>query len=99
MRFLKLIIYSLLALLCFAISLLFTLRNTEVVTLDLYFTTIEGLSFSLWLFTAFALGIVCGVMTFSILWLRLKTKQIVTQRKLTKTQQELAVLKTPTLNE
>lgn len=99
MRFLKLIIYSLLALLCFAISLLFTLRNTEVVTLDLYFTTIEGLSFSLWLFAAFVLGVVCGLMTFSILWLRLKTKQIVTQRKLTKTQQELAVLKTPTLNE
>lgn len=77
MRAIKLLIAIAIALLVILIGVLFTIHNTTRVDIDLIWFQLPEASLSLWLVSAFALGILVGVVltSFRNFTLRLKVNQ------------------------
>ena len=80
-----------------AFGVLFSFQNTAKVPLDLLAFQFAEQSVSLWVLSAFALGGLIGVAISTLAILRLKSEQLLLQRKLDRQQKELAALRMPDL--
>ena len=99
MRFLKLIIVFILAVVILVVGIMFTIHNTEKVSIDLVFITLPEASLSLWLIAAFVLGGVLGFLLSSVAVLSLKARLMGSRRKINATSKELDQLRTASLKD
>ena len=99
MRFLKMIIVFLLSVVILMVGIMFTIHNTEKVSIDLVFLTLPEASLSLWLIAAFVLGGVLGFLLSSIAVVSLKARLIGSRRKVNATSKELDQLRTASLKD
>ncbi len=99
MRFLKVIILFILSVVILVVGIMFTIHNTEKVSIDLVFLTLPEASLSLWLIAAFVLGGLLGFMLSSIAVLSLKARLMGSRRKINATSKELDQLRTASLKD
>lgn len=99
MNWLKKLILTLLALIVIGIGILFTIHNTQPVSIDLVFFTSPEASLSLWLIAVFVLGGVCGMLLSSLTLVALKTRLRSSRRKEQAFRQELDQLRTAGLKD
>ncbi|SFF93174.1 putative membrane protein [Neptunomonas qingdaonensis] len=99
MRFLKLIIVFLLSVVILVVGIMFTIHNTEKVSIDLVFITLPEASLSLWLIAAFVLGGLLGFMLSTVAVVALKARLMGSQRKINATSKELDQLRTASLKD
>lgn len=99
MRFLKMIIVFLLSVVILMVGIMFTIHNTEKVSIDLVFLTLPEASLSLWLIAAFVLGGVLGFLLSSIAVVSLKARLMGSRRKVNATSKELDQLRTASLKD
>lgn len=99
MRFLKMIIVFLLSVVILMVGIMFTIHNTEKVSIDLVFLTLPEASLSLWLIAAFVLGGVLGFLLSSVAVVSLKARLMGSRRKINATSKELDQLRTATLKD
>ncbi len=95
MRQIKRLLVFVLLLCVLLFGVLFSVQNTETVTLDLLFVQLPMQRVALWVLLAFALGGVVGMVISVSAILSLKSRNLLLQRKLLKTQKELAALRAP----
>lgn len=81
MNWLKKLILTLLALIVIGIGILFTIHNTQPISIDLVFFTLPEASLSLWLIAVFVLGGACGLLLSGFTLLALKTRLRAARRK------------------
>lgn len=94
MNWLKKLILTLLALIVIGIGILFTIHNTQPVSIDLVFFTLPEASLSLWLIAVFVLGGACGMLLSTFALLALKTRLRSARRKEQAFRKELDQLRT-----
>ncbi|MBR9827601.1 MAG: LapA family protein [Oceanospirillales bacterium] len=99
MNWLKKLIFTLLALMVIGIGILFTIHNTEPVTIDLVFLTLPEASLSLWLIAVFVLGGICGMLLSSMTLLALKARLRNARRQEQSSRKELDKLRTAGLKD
>ena len=99
MRFLKMIIVFLLSVVILIVGIMFTIHNTEKVSIDLVFLTLPEASLSLWLIAAFVLGGVLGFLLSSVAVVSLKARLMGSRRKINATSKELDQLRTASLKD
>lgn len=99
MNWLKKLILTVLALIVIGIGILFTIHNTQPVTIDLVFVTLPEASLSLWLIAVFVLGGVCGMLLSAFTLLTLKTRLRAARRKEQSFRKELDQLRTAGLKQ
>ncbi len=99
MRFLKMIIVFLLSVVILMVGIMFTIHNTEKVSIDLVFLTLPEASLSLWLIAAFVLGGVLGFLLSSVAVVSLKARLMGSRRKVNATSKELDQLRTASLKD
>lgn len=94
MRLLKRVIAFLILAVVAMFGVLFTIQNTDTVPLDLLIFQLSEQRIALWVLLAFACGGIIGMLISAALILRLKSKNMLLQRKFTKSENELAALRT-----
>ncbi len=94
MNWLKKLILTLLALLVIGIGILFTIHNTQPVSIDLVFFTSPQASLSLWLIAVFVLGGICGMLLSALSLLALRTRLSSSRRREQAFRKELDQLRT-----
>ncbi|SIT08748.1 putative membrane protein [Neptunomonas antarctica] len=99
MRWLKMLIVFLLSIVILMVGIMFTIHNTEKVSIDLVFLTLPEASLSLWLIAAFVLGGVTGVLLSSVAVVALKTRLMSSRRKIKALTKECDQLRTTTLKD
>ena len=79
---------------CFAIAfgIIFTIKNSTVISLDLIIIQLPELSISLWLLLALLLGALLGLFISSSIIIRLKARVMQLQRENMQAQKELVSL-------
>ncbi len=93
MRLLKRLIFALLLLVVLAFGVLFSIQNGQKAGLDLLLVQLPEQRIALWVFLAFALGGLLGLVAGSMAWARLKGRVMLLQRRLDKQEQELTHLR------
>ncbi|UTW14137.1 LapA family protein [Marinobacterium rhizophilum] len=83
MRWLKTLLLIILCLVILFVGILFTIHNTDKVTIDLILVQLPQASLSLWLIAAFVCGGVLGVLLSSVAILGLKTRLRSARKRLT----------------
>lgn len=99
MRFLKTLIVGLLCLAVLLIGIMFTIHNTDKVTIDLVFFQLPEASLSVWLIATFVLGGFFGVLLSVMTVLMLRTRLGSARRKIASTQKELDQLRVASLKD
>ena len=99
MRFLKMIIVFLLSVVILMVGIMFTIHNTEKVSIDLVFLTLPEASLSLWLIAAFVLGGILGFLLSSVAVVSLKARLMGSRRKVNAASKELDQLRTASLKD
>lgn len=89
MRLLKLLLLVLLCLIILFVGILFTIHNTDKVSIDLVFVKLPQASLSLWLIAAFVCGGLLGVLLSSVAILGLKTRLRSARRRLSAAHRDL----------
>lgn len=97
MRWIKGAILGLLCLLFLFVGVMFTINNTQLVTVDLVLIKLPEASLSLWLVATFILGGVLGMAISVVSVLLLRTRLRAERRRVTKAQKELDQLRTADL--
>ena len=97
MRLIKRLMIAVLLLLVLAFGVLFSVQNTATAPLDLLLIQLSERSVTLWVFSAFALGGVLGMLVSMLALVRLKSALLMMQRKLKKSELELGKLRTSDL--
>ena len=85
MRFLKAILFFIIAILVFMVSLAFITHNSTAVTVNLLFIRLPELSLAIYLIIFFVLGGLVGLMFSSLLILREKQARIQVEKRLSTT--------------
>jgi putative membrane protein len=93
MRWVRRVLVILLLLLVLVFGLLFSLQNTQNVPLDLLALQLNERPLAVWLFSAFALGGVVGMLAGSAALLRLQANRYRLRRRLEHCERELSELK------
>jgi putative membrane protein len=93
MKLLRKLLTVLIALATLAVGVLFALRNSVLVPLDLLVYTFEPQSNALWILVAFALGGVLGMMVSSAILLRTRASLSMCRRQLDRARTELSTLR------
>lgn len=99
MNWIKTLVAAVVGLLILAVGILFTVHNTEPVSIDLVFFTLPEATLSLWLILAFVAGGFCGVVLSSLTIIALKTRLSRAQRKVTSSREEIDRLRAMALKE
>ncbi len=99
MRFVKTLIVGLLCLAVMMVGIMFTIHNTDKVTIDLVFVQLPEASLSLWLIATFVLGGFLGVLLSMLTILMLRTRLGSARRKINTTQKEIDQLRVSTLKD
>lgn len=99
MRWLKMLIVFLLSVVILMVGIMFTIHNTQKVSIDLVFLTLPEASVSLWLIAAFVLGGLLGFMLSTIAVVSLKARLMGSRRKINSTSKELDQLRTASLKD
>ncbi|MBE9396526.1 LapA family protein [Pontibacterium sp. N1Y112] len=94
MRWIKGAILGLLCLLFLFVGVMFTINNTQLVTVDLVLLKLPEASLSLWLVATFILGGVLGMAISVVSVLLLRTRLRAERRRVTNAQKELDQLRT-----
>lgn len=94
MRWIKSAILGLLCLLFLFVGVMFTINNTQLVTVDLVLLKLPEASLSLWLVATFILGGVLGMAISVVSVLLLRTRLRAERRRVTNAQKELDQLRT-----
>ena len=95
MRTIKLILTLAVGLLVLLLGVLFTIHNTDKVSIDLIWFQLPEASLSLWLIGFFVAGTLLGMILTSIRSLMLSARLSSTNRKQRKTQEQLKRLQQP----
>jgi uncharacterized integral membrane protein len=98
-NWLKNLITIVLGLIVIGVGILFTIHNTDQVTIDLVFFQLPQASLSLWLIATFVLGALCGILLSILTILSLKTRLHSSQRKVVAFRKELDQLRTAGLKD
>jgi len=98
-RFVKTLIVGLLCLAVMMVGIMFTIHNTDKVTIDLVFVQLPEASLSLWLIATFVLGGFLGVLLSTLTILMLRTRLGSARRKINTTQKEIDQLRVSTLKD
>jgi putative membrane protein len=93
-RWIKGAILGLLCLLFLFVGVMFTINNTQLVTVDLVLLKLPEASLSLWLVATFILGGVLGMAISVVSVLLLRTRLRAERRRVTNAQKELDQLRT-----
>ena len=93
MRSIRRILIALLLVLVLVFGLLFSVSNTQSVPIDLLVLHLSERPLAVWLFVAFALGGVAGMLAGSIALLRLQANRYRLRRRLENCERELSELK------
>lgn len=93
MRFFKRLLAFLLLVLVLAFGVLFTVQNTDKTPLDLLLVQLPEQRVSLWVLLAFALGGLAGLLISSAALIRLKSRNLLLQRRLDKHDKALLKLR------
>lgn len=99
MNWIKTLVAAVVGLFILTVGILFTVHNTEPVTIDLVFFQLPEATLSLWLILAFVFGGVCGVLLSSLTILTLKTRLGRAQRKVKSGREEIDRLRTAALKD
>lgn len=99
MNWLKNLITIVLGLIVIGVGILFTIHNTDRVSIDLVFFQLPEASLSLWLIATFVLGALCGILLSIVAILSLKTRLRSSQRKVMAFRKELDQLRTAGLKD
>ena len=99
MNWLKNLLTIVLALIIIGVGILFTIHNTEQVSIDLVFVQLPEASLSLWLIAAFVVGAASGIALSVVSILSLKTRLRASQRKVVAFRKELDQLRTAGLKD
>lgn len=91
MRFLKKLLFLLLIVAVVAFGVLFSVENDQKVPLNLLFIELPEQFLSLWLFSAFALGGVLGLVINLMGVFKIKRKEISLKRQLAKANKQATV--------
>ena len=94
MRWIKRLVVLLILALVLAGGLLFSLQNSGTIPVDLLVYQTAERPLSVWLFVAFALGGVIGMVVGSLALVQLQTSRLRLRRQLVACEKELAQLKT-----
>lgn len=89
MRWLKMFIVLLLCVAIGFVGVMFTIHNTEKVSIDLIFVTLPQASLSLWLIASFVLGGFLGFILSGMAIVALKTRLMTSRRKVASVTKEL----------
>jgi len=98
-NWLKNLITIVLGLIVIGVGILFTIHNTDRVSIDLVFFQLPEASLSLWLIATFVLGALCGILLSIVVILSLKTRLRSSQRKVMAFRKELDQLRTAGLKD
>jgi uncharacterized integral membrane protein len=98
-NWLKNLITIVLGLIVIGVGILFTIHNTDQVTIDLVFFQLPQASLSLWLIATFVLGALCGIVLSILTILSLKTRLHSSQCKVVAFRKELDQLRTAGLKD
>lgn len=90
MRWLKLFIVLLICLVVGLVGIMFTIHNTEKVSIDLIFLQLPEASLSLWLIAFFVAGGILGTVLSTLAVIGLKTKLNLSNRRVEAANKELA---------
>lgn len=93
MRWIRRILIALLLVLVLVFGLLFSVQNTQSVPLDLLALQLNERPLAVWLFAAFALGGIAGMLAGSFALLRLQANRYRLRRRLETCERELSELK------
>lgn len=94
MRWVKTLLVALVLLAVMAYGVLFSIENSEPVALDLLFAQLPELRLSLWIFFAFALGGIGGLLAGSVSVIRARARHASVSRKLARAEKELDNIRT-----
>lgn len=94
MRWIKGAILGLLCLLFLFVGVMFTINNTQMVTVDLVLIKLPEASLSLWLVATFILGGILGMAISVVSILLLRTRLRAERRRVSNAQKELDQLRT-----
>ncbi|WP_040879772.1 lipopolysaccharide assembly protein LapA domain-containing protein [Marinobacterium rhizophilum] len=89
MRWLRTLLLIILCLVFLFVGILFTIHNTDKVSIDLILVTLPQASLSLWLIAAFVCGGVLGLLLSSVAILGLKTRLRSARKRLSIAQHDL----------
>nr|WP_067298805.1 LapA family protein [Marinobacterium profundum] len=89
MRWLKTLLLVVLCLVILFVGILFTIHNTDKVSIDLILVQLPQASLSLWLIAAFVCGGILGVLLSSVAVLGLKTRLRSARKRLAVAQHDL----------
>ncbi len=89
MRWLKTLLLVVLCLVILFVGILFTIHNTDKVSIDLILVQLPQASLSLWLIAAFVCGGILGILLSSVAVLGLKTRLRSARKRLAVAQREL----------
>ena len=99
MRWLKMLVVLLLVIAIGFVGIMFTIHNTQKVTIDLVVLTLPEASLSLWLIAAFVVGGLAGFVLSGVAIVSLKTRLMSARRKMAANTKELDKLRTAALKD
>ena len=99
MRWIKTLLVGLLCLAVLLIGIMFTIHNTEKVTIDLVFFQLPEASLSLWLIATFVLGGFMGILLSVMSIVLLRTRLGSARRRVDNKQKELDQLRVSSLKD
>ncbi len=99
MNWLKTLLATVIGLLVIAVGILFTVHNTQMVSIDLVFFRLPEATLSLWLILAFVTGGVCGVLLSAVTIFALRTRLGRARRQVSTSRQEIDRLRTAALKQ
>lgn len=99
MNWLKTLLATLIGLIIVVVGILFTVHNTEPVSIDLVFFQLPEATLSLWLILSFVVGGLCGVLLSGLTIIALKARLRSAQRKVHNSRQEIDRLRTAALKD
>lgn len=99
MRWIKTLLVGLLCLAVLLIGIMFTIHNTEKVTIDLVFFQLPEASLSLWLIATFVLGGFMGILLSVMSIILLRTRLGSARRRVDIKQKELDQLRVSSLKD
>jgi putative membrane protein len=99
LRWIKTLLVGLLCLAVLLIGIMFTIHNTEKVTIDLVFFQLPEASLSLWLIATFVLGGFMGILLSVMSIILLRTRLGSARRRVDNKQKELDQLRVSSLKD